>query len=80
MCDSCDTRVNTTVSVECRWVARVMGGYAGGGYRIYYIIYNERNIQSQTWGIYSRDAWKAIIHELIDIVPVQHIKIEDKKY
>ena len=46
MCDSCDTRGNTVVSIVFRWVVRVMGVYAGGGYSTYTNLNNERGVQS----------------------------------
>ena len=45
MCDTCVTRVNTTVLVVYFWDVRVMGVYAGGGYRTYNNSYNQRGVQ-----------------------------------
>ena len=64
VCDSCGTRVSAAVSLVCRWVVRVMKVYVGGWYRTYNNLYNERGVQSWTWGIYLRDAWKARRHEV----------------
>ena len=46
MCNSCDIRVNTAVSVVCCWIVRVMGVYMGDGCRKYNNVYNERGVQS----------------------------------